>query len=143
MTGTHDTEPVATWWDELPAPERRLFSRLSVIAHSGAASADAPWSDRLRDAILELAYHSGTDRLFFPVQDVFGWRDRINTPGTVTPDNWTWSLPWPVDRLEGLPVAQERAADLRRLALAAGRLRATEYTSSRPEAGAAGPGTSP
>ena len=38
--------------------------------------------------------------LLLPVQDVFGWRDRINAPATVTDDNWTWRLPWPVDRLD-------------------------------------------
>jgi 4-alpha-glucanotransferase len=142
MTGTHDTEPMAVWWDELPLHERQLFSRLPVIADSGTEPG-AAWSDRLRDAILELAYHSGSDRLFFPVQDLFGWRDRINTPGTVTPDNWTWSLPWPVDRLDTLDVAQERAAFARRLAEAAGRASPTDYTSPRPEAGASGLGTSP
>ena len=45
---------------------------------------DAPWTDRLRDAMLELAYRAGSDDLFLPIQDVFGWRDRINTPGTVS-----------------------------------------------------------
>ena len=29
------------------------------------------------------------------VQDVFGWRDRINEPATVNDDNWTFRLPWP------------------------------------------------
>ena len=32
-----------------------------------------------------------------PMQDLFGWRDRINTPATVGPHNWTWRLPWPID----------------------------------------------
>ena len=27
MTGTHDTEPVAVWWDELPRDERDVASR--------------------------------------------------------------------------------------------------------------------
>jgi len=122
MTGTHDTEPVAVWWDQLPARERLLFSRLPVIATSGAGGPDAPWSDRLRDAILELAFRAGSDRLFIPVQDLFGWRDRINTPGTVTPHNWTWCLPWPVDRIEASDEARERASFLHRLAAATSRL---------------------
>ena len=122
MTGTHDTEPVATWWDALAAPDRELFSKLPVIAVSGAAGPRAPWSDRLRDAVLELAFRAGSDRLFVPVQDLFGWRDRINTPGTVTPHNWTWCLPWPVDRIERSDEAQERATFLHRLAEASSRL---------------------
>ncbi len=117
MTGTHDTEPVAVWWDELPARRTRV-----VLEAAGDCVAQAPagptrpgrtgcatpcWS--LRSA-------PGSDRLFLPVQDVFGWRDRINTPGTVTPHNWTWCLPWPVDRIEASDEARERAAFLRRLA---------------------------
>jgi 4-alpha-glucanotransferase len=93
-----------------------------VIAHSGAAGPDAPWSDRLRDAVLELAFRAGSDRLFVPVQDLFGWRDRVNTPGTVSPHNWTWCLPWPVDRIDGSDEARERAVFLRRLAEATFRL---------------------
>jgi 4-alpha-glucanotransferase len=47
-----------------------------------------------------------------PVQDVFGWPDRINTPGTVSDANWGWSLPWDVDRLVDAREPLERAADL-------------------------------
>jgi 4-alpha-glucanotransferase len=122
MTGTHDTEPLALWWDELPADERELFARLPVIARSGAAGRNVSWSDRLRDAILELAYGAGSSRLFVPIQDLFGWRDRVNTPGTVTPENWTWCLPWPVDRIEQVDIAHERAEFLRQLARVTSRL---------------------
>jgi 4-alpha-glucanotransferase len=63
--------------------------------------------------------------VFLPVQDVFGWRDRINTPATVNDHNWTWRLPWPVDELPAVPAAAERAAFCRRLAAAMSRLRAS------------------
>lgn len=122
MTGTHDTEPVALWWENLPAAERELFSRLPVIARSGAAGRDVDWSDRLRDAILELAYGAGSARLFVPIQDLFGWRDRINMPGTVASQNWTWCLPWPVDRIEQSEIARERAGFLHQLARMTSRL---------------------
>ena len=122
MTGTHDTEPTALWWDDLPPGERELFARLPVIARSSAAGRNSSWSDRLRDAILELAYGAGSDHLFVPIQDLFGWRDRINTPGTVTPQNWTWCLPWPVDRIEQFDIARERAEFLHELARTTSRL---------------------
>ena len=48
-----------------------------------------------------------------PIQDVFGWRDRINQPATVTGDNWTYRLPWPIDRLDEIPEARERRDRLR------------------------------
>jgi 4-alpha-glucanotransferase len=54
--------------------------------------------------------------LLVPVQDVFGWSDRVNTPATVTDENWSWKLPWAVDRLAAEPEAVERAAFLRALA---------------------------
>jgi 4-alpha-glucanotransferase len=47
-----------------------------------------------------------------PLQDVFGWRDRVNTPAVVSHRNWSWRLPWPVDELMTSPEARERAAFL-------------------------------
>ena len=34
--------------------------------------------------MLETVWAAGSIELFVPIQDVFGWRDRINTPATVT-----------------------------------------------------------
>jgi 4-alpha-glucanotransferase len=50
--------------------------------------------------------------LLLPVQDVFGWRDRINQPATVGNSNWTWRLPWPADQLGTEPVALAVATQL-------------------------------
>ncbi len=36
----------------------------------------------VRDALLEMLLASGSDLTLLPVQDVFGWRDRINEPAT-------------------------------------------------------------
>jgi 4-alpha-glucanotransferase len=68
----------------------------------------------LRDVLLEVLFASGSDFLLLPIQDVFGWRDRINIPADLGPENWTWRLPWPVDLLASEPEARERAAALRR-----------------------------
>jgi 4-alpha-glucanotransferase len=46
------------------------------------------------------------------VQDVFGWRDRINTPARVDAENWTWRLPWRVDEMREIPEAVARAESL-------------------------------
>jgi 4-alpha-glucanotransferase len=56
-----------------------------------------------------------------PVQDIFGWRDRINTPAVVDEVNWTWRMPWPIDDLLVEQVPRERAAFLRGLSEASGR----------------------
>ena len=62
-----------------------------------------------RDLLLEMLASSSSNLLVLPIQDIFGWRDRINAPGTVTEENWTWRLPWPVDVLQHHPKAVERA----------------------------------
>ena len=101
-TGTHDTETLAEWLDTLPEDERREFGDL--------------------DTILASLYHSPSNLLILPVQDLFGWRDRINTPATVSDENWRWALPWPVDRMRTLPEPSARAETLADLARGSGRL---------------------
>lgn len=116
MTGTHDTETLAAWWEELGATDRAALLDLGGLAYFGTNGTAQTWTPALRDALLEVAYRAGSNDLFVPVQDLFGWRDRINVPGTVGPHNWTWALPWPVDRLLDSPEGQDRAAFLRGLA---------------------------
>jgi 4-alpha-glucanotransferase len=70
-TGTHDIEPLAA------TPE-------------GA-------SEDQRKAVLQSLLSAGSSLTLIPVQDLFGWSDRINTPAVVDDINWTWRLPWPVD----------------------------------------------
>ena len=112
-SGTHDTEPLITWWEELAVEDREKVSRLQMIQRiANGDIAHAPY-DRVRDVLLEALFASGSDLLLLPVQDVFGWRDRINTPAVVDDHNWTYRLPWPVDRFDEVPEARERQAVLR------------------------------
>jgi 4-alpha-glucanotransferase len=48
-----------------------------------------------------------------PIQDAFGWRDRVNEPATVSDANWSYKLPWSIDRLDDQAEARERKAQLR------------------------------
>ena len=43
---------------------------------------DRTYGPAVRDALLEILLASGSDLTLLPVQDVFGWRDRINEPAT-------------------------------------------------------------
>ena len=115
-SGTHDTEALAEWWDQATTEERRQVGELTTIARlsGGADLANAPYDARLRDVLLEALFASGSDLLLLPVQDVFGWRDRINVPSTVTEENWTFRLPWPSDKLDEITEARERQEMLRR-----------------------------
>jgi len=113
-TGTHDTDPMAVWWEEAPEEERAEVGRLPALQKllDNRDLSEAPFTPDLRDALIEVLFASGSDYLLLPVQDVFGWRERINVPATVTDDNWTYRLPWPVDTLDDQPEARERAARL-------------------------------
>ena len=117
-TGTHDTETNAQWWEESPEEERHAVAAL--FAKDGV-DPDGPFDERVRDAILELMFRSRSDIALVPIHDVFGWRERINTPAVVSNDNWTWRLPWPVDDLQRHPVAAERARYMRDLIARSGR----------------------
>ncbi len=86
-TGTHDTETMADWWDGLADEEQR-----ALVGHA------APFDDAIRDHLLAAIINAGSEQAFIPMQDLFGWRDRINTPATVGDHNWTWRLPWPIDQ---------------------------------------------
>jgi 4-alpha-glucanotransferase len=70
-TGTHDTEPLAA------TPEGE--------------------TDEQRAAVLQSLLGAGSCLTLIPLQDVFGWNERINTPAMVGEMNWTWHVPWPVD----------------------------------------------
>jgi 4-alpha-glucanotransferase len=76
-------------------------------------------------------FHAGSDLLTLPIQDVFGWPDRINVPATVGADNWTYRLPWPVDRLNVISEAREAAARLRQWAEESGRAMGSRRLATR------------
>lgn len=111
-TGTHDTEPMAAWWDAASRDDRAALADVMRRAGVGHWDPAAPWTDALRDALLRLMATRASSHLFLPIQDVFGWRDRINTPATVGSHNWTWRLPWPVDEWMAREDTRERAAFL-------------------------------
>jgi 4-alpha-glucanotransferase len=112
--GTHDTEPLSIWWEESSPDERRNVAELPTIRRigTGADFTHGPYNPRVRDVLLEALYASRSELLLLPIQDVFGWRDRINEPATVNGDNWTFRLPWSVDRLDQIADAQERKQTL-------------------------------
>ncbi len=111
-TGTHDTEPLAAWWDAAESEDR--VATVDVLRRAGLGDWDpsGAWSDALRDVLLRLMMTAASDHVFLPVQDIFGWRDRINMPGTVADDNWTWRMPFAVDAWGQVAEARDRAVFL-------------------------------
>ena len=120
ISGTHDTESMAEWWESADAAERRAV--LPILVRGGHdLSPHEPFSDRVRDALLATLFHAGSDVALVALPDIFGWRDRINLPSTVNDENWTWRLPWPVEALTSAPEGRSRASFLRALSEAARR----------------------
>lgn len=114
-TGTHDVETNAVYWDALSTTERAALVALPALQHLDPT---APFDDRVRDAFLNAVYESPSSLVLIPLQDALGTRDRINVPGTVSADNWTYR---PAATLDGL------AAD----AILTGRLRALSRRTAR------------
>jgi 4-alpha-glucanotransferase len=118
-SGTHDTEPMVIWWEAAPRDEREAVLALPSIRERladedvAAALTSASLPHALREALLDSLFRSGSDLLILPIQDVFGWRDRINQPATVGDENWTWRLPWPSDRMPNEPAAMAVARQLK------------------------------
>jgi 4-alpha-glucanotransferase len=110
-SGTHDTEPMAIWWEGAANVEKEAILAIPslrqriTVEDRARALAERPLPHTVREALLESLFASGSDILILPIQDAFGWRDRINQPATVSTDNWTWRLPWPSDRLTTEPQA--------------------------------------
>ena len=119
-SGTHDTEPLAEWWDEAPLEERQAVASIVCMDPPGC-DPEAPFDHTARDAILQVLYAAASDIVLLPINDVFGWRDRINTPAVISEQNWTWRLPWPVEDLMREGAGRERAAFTGKLAAKYGR----------------------
>lgn len=111
--GTHDTETLAEWWNASSPDERALVCELSALR--GVCSAGERFSDHVRDALLRALFEAPSRFVLLPMQDVFGWSDRVNTPAVVDEVNWTWRLPWPVEDLAREEAATDRAAFMRAL----------------------------
>ena len=94
-TGTHDIEPLAA------TPEGE--------------------TEEQRAAVMQSLLAAGSSLTLIPLQDVFGWTDRINTPAVVDGMNWTWRVKWPVDEWLNPEEAMERADQLMAWTRAAGR----------------------
>jgi 4-alpha-glucanotransferase len=106
-SGTHDTEPMVMWWEHAASDEKDKVS--AVVPGVSSAEAYAV----VRDALLEALFASASELLLLPIQDVFGWRDRVNDPSVIAGSNWVFRLPWLSDRLDTVPEAAERQQRLR------------------------------
>jgi 4-alpha-glucanotransferase len=111
---THDTAPVTAWWDDFTSSEKDQLDKMAGLAKT--ASAD----DRVY-ALLGMLFRSGSALTLTLIQELLGERTRINTPGVVGPQNWSYRLPRPIEDLEADPQVNARFERVRALVTQADR----------------------
>ncbi|HEX7125934.1 MAG TPA: 4-alpha-glucanotransferase, partial [Thermodesulfobacteriota bacterium] len=76
----------------------------------------------VHETLLDTLYGAGSRLVIPPVQDLFGFRERINVPGTIGPQNWSYRLPWSAADLLGEEGLRIRTDALARLSARHGRI---------------------
>jgi len=121
-TGTHDTETLVEWWATISETERRQLTQ-AISASTHADGSITVLDEPHLDAILEWVYASPAQLVVTPIQDLFGWNDRINLPGTINEANWTWRLPFDLETGMEDPYVCARLARIRAICDKTGRFR--------------------
>jgi 4-alpha-glucanotransferase len=111
---THDTAPIVTWWDELPPHDRHELAKLAGIAR------DTGREDRWLP-LFRMLLGSSSELTLVLVSEILGTSDRINTPGTVGPSNWSYRLPATLEELREDPSVVARMNALRAAVAESGR----------------------
>lgn len=85
-TGTHDNEPIRSWYNNL-SKEDKLLSRKYFRRHNLKQAIIA-------DSFIQYALESNADIAIISMVDILNKKIdcRLNTPGTVGNPNWQWRL---------------------------------------------------
>jgi 4-alpha-glucanotransferase len=106
--GTHDTETTATWFEALDGAARDRLRKVPGLEEVSTGAFD----DRTRDAFLRALYQAPSRMVLVMIQDAFGARERINTPGGKDGGSWTFRMARSVDELLADRATMERLARL-------------------------------
>jgi len=98
---THDTAPLKAWWPELPAEDRKGLLALAKL------EADMPW-EKLEEGLMRLLFSAASQLALVLAPEVLGEESRINTPGIVGTQNWTYRLPKTLEALGADPAVRGR-----------------------------------
>jgi 4-alpha-glucanotransferase len=109
----HDGKDVDNNWLEL----RRLMDFAGL-----AGEPPHEFTDSLHEAYLRALLRSPSWLAVVMITDVFGQTIRFNTPGSVSPDNWSQRLDLPVSQLDQDPSLLAKTETFARLAREAGRV---------------------
>ena len=95
-TSTHDTETVRGWWETMDIRERaNIWEMISAQKTDG----NIPFNLDTQRAILRRVLDSSSALTLFSWQDIIGTLDRVNTPGTVGEQNWTYRSAYTPDEV--------------------------------------------
>ncbi len=96
-TGTHDTETLHAWWLNAQQWEREAVCR--TWPELKRFSSPPAFGPELHEALLRAALNAQSGWCILPWQDVFAETERVNTPGTVSPNNWSYRMRVDVEEL--------------------------------------------
>ncbi len=111
-TGTHDTTPMALWWNDLALEERVSF--LAMLDKKQILSAEAPFTDPLHQLMVSSMLEAGSMMAILPFQDILGFSNQINQPGTVSETNWRYRMPDYIDALCDHPLWKDKLEFLKK-----------------------------
>ena len=118
-TGTHDTEPMADWWESIHDDERAAVAR--AWPEFQGVPVTKQFTPDIHRAMLAAALNSSSSLCILPWQDVLGTRDRINLPGTMSDSNWAYRITQDAQELLTDAQAREAAERLAKLTASARR----------------------
>jgi 4-alpha-glucanotransferase len=110
-TGTHDTTPAASWWNELAVSDRS--SLLAMVDKTHTLSPEIHFSEKLRQLMVGALFSGSSAMAILPFQDILGLPDQINQPGTISEKNWRYRMPENIESLCDRPLYQEKIAFLK------------------------------
>ena len=86
-TSTHDTETLRGWWETMDINERRnIWEMISGQKTDG----NVPFNLDTQRLMLKRVLESSSALTLFAWQDIVGTLERVNVPGTVGAENWTY-----------------------------------------------------
>ncbi len=118
-TGTHDTTPMASWWNALSLLERTAF--LDRFDEGHTLSPETHFSEKLHQRMVSTLLEASSAMAILPFQDILGLPDQINEPGTVSEKNWRYRMPENIDALCNRPLYNDRIAFLKTAIVKTGR----------------------
>jgi 4-alpha-glucanotransferase len=99
----HDSETLRGWWQDYPDQRQAYWE---ALGHVGEAPRTLPRD--VHEQALRVTAAAGSSFVILALQDLLepygllhpqSSENRVNVPGTVADTNWSWRLPFPLERL--------------------------------------------